>query len=64
MGMKKNIKTEFKAKIGKPNRPDGNLVIYIPKLEKEVHGLKPGQRVKIRLEVLNVPEPDPDPTDA
>ena len=49
---KKKIVTNFKAKIGKPNRPDGNLVIYIPLVEKQVHGLKAGQTVGIKLEVL------------
>lgn len=55
----KKIKTEFKATIGKPNRVDGNLVIYIPKIEKEVYGLKPGMKTKIILEVFELPEPDP-----
>jgi hypothetical protein len=44
--------TSFKVYLGKPNRRDGNLLIYIPKVEKEVFGLRPGDLCEISLKVL------------
>ena len=44
--------TSFKVRLGKPNRPDGNLLIYVPKVEKEVFGLRPGDLVEVGLKVL------------
>lgn len=44
--------TSFKVRLGKPNRLHGNLLIYVPKVEKEVFGLKPGDLVQVDLKVL------------
>ena len=49
---RKKVKTTFKAPLGKPNRPGGNLIIYVPKIEKEIHGLRPGDVAQITLEIV------------
>lgn len=52
MAPRKKVKTSFKVKIGKPNRSGGNLIVYVPKLEKEIHGLNPGDTAQVTLEIL------------
>ena len=52
MAPRKKVKTTFKAPLGKPNRKGGNLIIYVPKLEKEIHGLNAGDVAQITLEIV------------
>jgi len=53
---KKQPETTFKARLGKPNKPYGNLLIYVPKVETEIYGLKPGDLCEVTLKVLKKAE--------
>ena len=49
---KKLPETTFKVKLGKLNKPEGNLLIYVPKMEADIYGLKPGDSCEVTLKVL------------
>lgn len=53
---KKLPKTTFKARLGRSHKPFGNLIIYVPKMETEIHGFKPGDLCEITIEVLKKAE--------
>lgn len=48
--------TSFKARLGKPSKPFGNLLIYVPKVETEIYGLQPGDLCEVTLKVLKKAE--------
>lgn len=48
--------TTFKAPLGKPTKPFGNLLIYVPKIETEIHGLEPGDLCEVTIRVLKKTE--------
>jgi len=54
-----DVEFTFRAKLGKPHKAEGNLLIYVPKEDAEIFSLKPGDHCEIKLKVLRRAEVQP-----
>ena len=53
--MPRRVEFTFRAKLGKPHKSEGNLLIYIPKDDAEIFALEPGDYCEVTLKVLTKP---------
>ena len=52
MPRKKGIEVSFLARLGRPHRRGGNLLIYVPKAVKEIYGLNQGDYCEVTINVV------------
>lgn len=46
------VEVSFIGKLGKPHKPQGNLLIYVPKDIQEIYGLQHGDGVEVTVRVM------------
>ena len=49
---KTSSEVSFRAKLGKPHKVGGNLLIYVPKVDEEIYSLEAGDLCEVTVRVL------------